>query len=235
MQRSEWEAFRDAVNAYQQNKNTPALNIKDVHRSVYRDDKEKLARRGYRTYEEQDERKKEQDRFGFVVRMRVDSINNIWENGPHTKWDPRKEDEATFLQIRMEPVDDFFLPLAKSGSYTPDSGEYHISLCYTSDLHRFDLYNFNNGLQKGKNAYDEVIKRYDGKIAHIRGRVRTGSVLIGKDTRVYIVDDPSDTGRRVRRKQQQQNPEGHNIYDDEQIKALLAAGKYARDDMHVTL
>ena len=84
--------------------------------------------------------------------MRVDSLDDIWNNGPGIKWDPKHAKDATFLQVRLEPNNEFFLPLAKSGTYMPDRGEYHISLCYTSDLHRLNSYDFTNGLVKGEGS-----------------------------------------------------------------------------------
>jgi hypothetical protein len=235
MDRAEWDAFRAAVAAYQETKNTPPLSVRQVHKSVQKDDREKLARRGYRTYEEQQIRKGEQERFGFVVRLSVDSIDDIWEHGPHGNWNPR-ENAATFLQIRVEPVEEYFLPLARSGSYMPDSGEYHISLCYTSDLHRFNLYDFTDGLVKGKQAYDRVRQRYDGKLAHLRGKIRTGSVKLEEGTMVFSTENRNNIGRKIRGKQQGlYNPQGYHIYNDPDVKALISAGIYVRDDMHMTL
>ena len=183
---------------------------------------------GVRDLSEQDARKEQQARFGFLVKMRVDSIDDIWNNGPGTNWDPKHAKDATFLQIRLEPDEEFFLPLAKSRTYMPDTGKYHISLCYTSDLHRFNLYDFTDGLQKGKAAYDRVRERYDGKVAHLRGTIRTGSLKIGNNTRVL-------EKKRVRGKSEKRYNNYYNIYDDPDVQALLSAGEYVRDDLHMTL
>ena len=139
MEKAEWIAFRDAVREHQEGKNdAPVLTHKNIKRSVKGHwERSQLARRGFRDLSEQNARKEQQSRFGFLVKMRVDSIDDIWNNGPHTKWDSKHAKDATFLHIRLEPDEEFFLPLAKSGTYMPDRGEYHISLCYTSDLHRF--------------------------------------------------------------------------------------------------
>ena len=230
MDKEEWIAFRNAVRENEEGKkNAPELSSKNIKRSVKdKWDRAQLARRGFRDYSEQDARKAQQARFGFVVRMKVDSIDDIWNNGPGTKWDPKHAKDATFLQIRLEPDNEFFLPLGITKDYMPDSGEYHISLCYTSDLHRFNLYDFMNGLVKGKEAYDRIRKRYDGKVAHLYGTIRTGSLKIGNGT--IILKRKQITGKSER-----EYSEGYNIYDDPDVLALLAAGQYIRDDLHMTL
>ena len=222
MEETEWEHFRNAVRNHNRIKDrAQPLPMEQVSRSV--DDKwmrEKLASRGYRNYGQQEKRQAEQQRFGFLVRMKVESIDNIWWHHQN-EFNPQNQD-PTFLQIELEPIEEFFLPLARTGQYQPDS-PYHISLCYTNDLHRFDLYNFENGVTRGKAAYDRLIERYDGQIAHLRGDMRTGSVLIGPRTVVY---DP-------RHVEQFQQP--YHLHDDPDAQALISAGKYVRDNMHMTL
>ena len=234
MDKEEWIAFRNAVRENEEGKeNASVLSHKNIKRSVKgKWEREKLAKQGFRDYIEQHARKEQLARFGFVVKIRIDSIDGIWNNGPGTTWDPKHADNATFLQIRLEPDEEFFLPIGRTKNYRPDSGEYHISLCYTSDLHRFNLYDFTNGLAQGKAAYDRIRERYDGKVAHLRGTIRTGSLRIGNETRVVVE-------RRARGKHEKRydpvNNMRYHIYNDPDVLALLAAGQYIRDDLHMTL
>ena len=219
-QNNELREFARAVARYKRGSNIPPLDVSEVeYEDRYENDdtRAKLARRAFRNITEQNQRKEEQRRFGFKVLMNVESIDHQWENEPW-RFDPKHQDGA-FLQIRCVPIAQYFLPLAKTAQYRPDS-PYHISLCYTHDLHRFNLYDFMAGLTTGKTVYDRVRERYHGKIAHIRGEIRTGSVLVGRDTIVI-----ARNGRRA----------NHNLFDDEDVLALLAAGQYIRDDLHMTL
>ena len=93
-------------------------------------------------------------------------------------------------------------------------------MCYTNELHRFNLYDFMRGLKKGKDVYDRVRDRYNGKIAHLRGKIRTGSVAIDANTVVF-----EENGKKTRLK----------LHADKDVLALLAAGTYSRDVMHMTL
>ena len=221
MRRSELAQFGKAVAKYQQSSNVPPLDPSQVDadetdpywRGV-------LARRGFRNSAEQYERTVQQERFGFKVRLVLEDLDPIWNDGQQAAaFDPTYDDNKVFLQIRCVPIGTHFLPLAKTAQYRPDN-PYHISLCYTNELHRFNLYDFMRGLKKGKDVYEKVRDRYNGKIAHLRGKIRTGSVAIDANTVVF-----EENGKKTRLK----------LHADKDALALLAAGTYSRDVMHMTL
>ena len=221
MRRNELAQFGRAVVKYQQTSHLPPLDPNQVDPAETDPDwRALLARRGFRSSAEQYERTAEQERFGFKVRLDIEDLDPTWNDARQAAaFDPTYDDSKVFLKIRCVPIGTHFLPLAKTGQYRPDS-PYHISLCYTNDLHRFNLYDFMRGLRRGKDVCDRVRNRYNGKIAHLRGRIRTGSVAIEAQTVVYEED-----GRRTRLR----------LHADKDVLALIAAGKYSRDVMHMTL
>lgn len=125
---------------------------------------------------------------GLAVRLFVDpppddeslyepSVPPEWvDDGSGGYWHAR---EPVLLMIKTRPRAGF-VHLRNRGRR---EGElYHIPLCFSNELHRFDLRDRSNGVRLGLRAYEEVRRRYHGRTAVLRGRV-AGTVLeIGRSS-----------------------------------------------------
>ena len=89
---------------------------------------------------------------------------------------------------------------------------HHISLCYTNELHRFNLFNFSDGVRRGKEVYQRIINKFDGKEAFIRGYMTNSSAF---NFQYIIMPDM-----------------GVNIDEEEDMNAMHKAGKSQDCDWH---
>ena len=53
---------------------------------------------------------------------------------------------------------------------------FHISLCFTNELCRFDLYNKDNGIEVGYQKYMDLRDKYNGKEAHVEARIHENAI-----------------------------------------------------------
>jgi hypothetical protein len=111
--------------------------------------------------------------------------------------------EPELLRIKTRPRRDF-THLRNRGRR---EGEvYHIPLCFTNELHRFDLRDRSAGVRRGLAAYEELRRRYHGRTAVLRGRVAGTALEIGRRSEV--------------------EGSGYNIQSDRDVWALHDAGSF---------
>lgn len=174
--------------------------------------------------EEWEERAGRLQELGLPVRLFLDpppddetlyepSVAPEWVNDEHHEgggyWLTR---EPELLMIKTRPRSDF-THLRNRGRR---EGEiYNIPLCYSNELHRFNLSDPASGVREGLRAYEELRRRYHGRTAVLRGRV-AGTVL--------------ELGRRS-------TVEGSssNIHGDRYALSLHAAGSFHDRPLYVSL
>jgi hypothetical protein len=127
-------------------------------------------------------------RHGLDVVIHVDPLPDKLEL--FDKYDTHYDDEGIekkkpLLQIRLTPGPLFIEIVGRlwTDEEKKEQVDYHLSLCFTSDLHRFNLLDSEDGVRKGKAAYEDL-RKYDGKAARLAGWVHNTNFDILKGMRV---------------------------------------------------
>ena len=174
--------------------------------------------------EEWDRGRGEIEERGLPVRLILDDPPEDPEayDPDHREWveDDNHRDGGYFrnnrelLRVRLRPLEGF----AKMSNRKRRRGEpsYHVALCYTDELHRFDLYDRRHGVQLGLAAYKTLRARYQGRTAVLMGRVRGTSLELTGRTRA-------------------EGLERHNLVRDNDLRALRDCGTYAGQRLRVRL
>jgi hypothetical protein len=89
-----------------------------------------------------------------------------------------------------------------------DETPYHISLCFTNEIHRFNLFDQSDGIERGKAIYNRLRARYDGQRVHIPGKMHSGAFEL--------------KGRG-------------GLASDPELQAMHACGKYHDRSVHVSM
>ena len=111
-----------------------------------------------------------------------------------------------------DPADEFFDMAFKK---VEEANPYHLSLCFANELHRFNLFDFDDGLRRGKEVYQRVINTYHGKEAFLRGYLTNSSAF---NIQFIIMPDMLV-----------------KIDDDMDLNALHKAGTYQERDWHLSM
>ena len=93
--------------------------------------------------------------------------------------------------------------------------DYHISLCFTNELGRFDLYNWNDGVQKGLEAYAALRHKWDG--AHAFAHVQIAG---GGSATILSLTPPAVEG---------------NLLHEPALIAMHNAGRYCDRAIHISM
>ena len=125
----------------------------------------------------------------------------------------KRHDNPPLLQIHTDPHPNgnFFEMAFKE---VVGANPYHISLCFTSELHKFNLYNPTEGIRIGKEAYERLKRMCHGKEAFLRGSL-SGNTAFNIHSIVL-----SDITLRI---------------DEGDLYALHAAGTYHNRDIHISM
>ena len=78
------------------------------------------------------------------------------------------------LIVQIVPLPGFPDLMGPNGKIPEGTVDYHISLCFTNELGRFDLYNWNDGVRQGLAVHEGLRERWDGKEAVARVWIATG-------------------------------------------------------------
>jgi hypothetical protein len=109
------------------------------------------------------------------------------------------------LQIRTRLAQDAvrFSDRPRRHGETP----YHISLCFTNELHRFNLFDESDGIIKGKAMYNRLRDRYNGQHVHLPGKMQGGAFEL----------------------------KGRGIANDVEVQAVHACGAYHDRSLHISM
>ena len=116
----------------------------------------------------------------------------------HVKWP-----ELLMIKTRFRRDALTFTDRRRRHGETP----YHISLCFTNEIHRFNLFNQIEGIETGKAVYNRLRARYNGQRVHIPGTIEGGMFEI----------------------------KGRGIANDPELQAMHACGKYHDRSVHVSM
>ena len=90
---------------------------------------------------------------------------------------------------------------------------FHISLCFTNELCRFDLYDKDKGIHTGYDKYMELRRKYNGKEAHVKANINENAIA----TVTAIHTDAGD------------------VFLEPDLHALHYAGEYFDRSVHISL
>ena len=90
---------------------------------------------------------------------------------------------------------------------------FHISLCFTNELCRFDLYNKDNGIEVGYQKYMDLKAKYNGKEAHVEAKINENA--IATVTAIHT--------------------EAGDLFEERDLHALHYAGEYFDRPVHISL
>ena len=155
----------------------------------------------------------------------IEGIEDIEENGMHFVLDfpdlpqenmlpyqPRTENRE-LLKIITRPLPDTRLLHDQALVPTTEYNMFHISLCFTNELCRFNLYDKDEGINTGYDKYMALRKKYDGKEAHIEAKIRENAIA----TVTAIHTDVGD------------------LFEERDLHALHNAGEYFDRPVHISL
>ena len=97
------------------------------------------------------------------------------------------------LIVHTVPLPGFIDLMGPNGKVPEGTVDYHISLCFTNELGRFDLFKWNDGVTKGREVYEEFRQKWNGKPALARVSVATGGAA---DILSLISEDEGDLMKR---------------------------------------
>ena len=158
--------------------------------------------------EDRDKLKEVYEKYDLRVRLRVHPLPPEEEKYQITA----KNGELLQIYTEPNPKDEFFEMAFKK---VDGANPYHLSLCYTNELHRFNLFNFSDGVRRGKEVYQRIINKFDGKEAFLRGYMTNSSAF---NVQYIIMPDMIV-----------------NIDEEEDMNAMHKAGEYQGRDWHISM
>ena len=163
-------------------------------------------------------------REGLAVRLFVDDFpedDALFEPRPHAEFVPEPqggywhESSPLLLRIRVKPLQGSTVLRDRRRRHSEEA--FHIPLCYTDELHRFDLRDGLAGVRQAVGLYGRLRERYDGKRAVLRGWLHGTELRLSRHTTVE--------GNRL----------GELLTDDSDVRMFRAAGSFHRQDLQVAL
>ena len=118
------------------------------------------------------------------------------------------------LVVKIEPLHGFPDLMGPNGRIPEGTVDYHISLCFTNELGRVNLYDWNEGVRQGLEIYEGFRQRWDGRNAIVRVRIATGGA---GDIQSLVVPGTGD------------------LMQDPVLTALHNAGRYFDRPMHISM
>jgi hypothetical protein len=112
-----------------------------------------------------------------------------WDRETGTKY------EARLLQIHIEKGSKFVEFSGRQFTREDAPFDYHISLCFTNELHRFDLLHSERGVELGQAAYNRLREKYDGKEVLLKGEIHNYAFNILPGSQIqggvedFLIDD----------------------------------------------
>ena len=117
------------------------------------------------------------------------------------------------LKIYTRPLADTRLLHDNEQIPTTEYNMFHISLCFTNELCRFNLYDKDKGINTGYDKYMELKTKYHGKVAHVEAR---------------ILDNAIATITAI-------HTEAGDLFLEPDLHALHYAGEYFDRAVHISL
>ena len=161
---------------------------------------------------------------GLPVQLFVDEFpedDALFEPRPHAEFVPEPqggywhEPPPLLLRIRVKPLQGFVKLRDRRRRHS--EAAYHIPLCHTDEVHRFDLRDASLGVQQARRFYERLRERYDGKQAVLRGWLHGVEMRLSRGTTVE--------GNRM----------GELLTDDPYIRMFRAAGSFHEQDLQLAL
>jgi hypothetical protein len=127
---------------------------------------------------------------GLHVVLEIDPLptnESVYEK-PTKYWEQEgdnwTEKDKPLLQIHIKKGSHFVEYSGREFSKEEAPFDYHISLCFTNELHRFDLYRSENGVELGKAAYTRLRDKYNGREIMLQGHMQKTAFYIDPDSAI---------------------------------------------------
>ena len=135
----------------------------------------------------------------------------VWDHGKHKYVSEKKA--TPLLMIKTLPREGKFIHrIGRPVTDEERKWDYHISMSFTHEIHRFDLRNSEDGVRLGKETYNRLRARFNGKEAVLHGHM-------GGST--FVVDEML--------------VEGETIPVPDEVVMLHNAGRYCNRPIHVSM
>ena len=163
---------------------------------------------------------------GLPVRLPLAELPedvNLYNPRKHAEFveDPNHSDggywleaEPELLSIELKPLSGFMKLRDRRRRH---SEVYHLPLCYTDDLHRFDLRDASDGVRAATGVYERLRDRYHGKRATLHGWLQGTTLTLSRRTEV------------------EDNVRGEQLVDDVGVRMFRAAGSFHDRNLQVEL
>ena len=167
-------------------------------------------------YQEIDVEVYPEDEYKRTVDVFEGKKRKVWGqrwNNDKNKWDWIEIDRP-LLMIKTRPLQHFIHRIGRRVQQSDVDWDYHISLCFTNELHRFDLRNDDNGVRLGKATYNRLREQFNGKECILKGHQQKDMFVVDKITML---------------------PNNVDINMPEEAVMLHNAGSYADREYHVSM
>jgi hypothetical protein len=147
--------------------------------------------------------------------------DSLFEPRPHAEFVPETtggywhEPPPLLLRIRVKPLHGFVELRDRRRRHSEEA--YHIPLCRTSEVHRFDLRDKSSGVRQARRIYERLRETYNGKLAVLRGWLHGIELRLSRGTTV------------------ENNRMGELLTDDPYIRMFRAAGSFHDQDLQLAL
>jgi hypothetical protein len=100
-----------------------------------------------------------------------------WDAGTG-RWAYRRE-KKPLLMIKTRPVEGKFIHrIGRAPTDKERDWDYHISLAFSGEIHRFDLLDSAKGVELGKAAYNRLRERFNGKEVRLEGHMHSSTFIV---------------------------------------------------------
>jgi len=151
----------------------------------------------------------------------VSLYNLLYNPRKHAEFveDPNHHDGGYWLKLEPELLGIEFKPVPGFTKLHDrrHSEVYHLPLCFTDELHRFDLRDASEGIRVAKGLYERLRERYHGKRATLHGWLQGTTLTLSRRTDV------------------EDNVRGEQLVDDVGVRMFRAAGSFHDRDLQVEL
>ena len=101
----------------------------------------------------------------------------VWDHEKH-KWKSVAK-PTPLLMIKTRPREGKFIHrIGRPVTDAERNWDYHISMSFTHEIHRFDLHNSEDGVRLGKETYNRLRARFHGKEAVLHGHMESSMFVV---------------------------------------------------------
>ena len=173
------------------------------------------------TYEEHPKWERQIDMFDKETHYTKHTKTPWWDyEREEYGYEEEKKKNKPLLMIKTRPVEDKFIHrIGRAVTEAEMKWDYHISLAFTNEIHRFDLLDSAKGVELGKKAYNGLRDLLHEKRAVLRGHMEGSTFRVEE---IALLKDESDEV-------------GETLGMPNDIIRLHNTGEYCNRSIHVSM